>query len=185
MATKKTQGQILSVNAKGLFIDGKPTTTYNGATIEKAGDFAKVLGTYFAEVEIMQSDLSAECGESGKPAPDDAGLYTWVRAKVKGGFWSDWLRLVEYTGYPIVAKEPLQSNQEQVRRRLKRNILADAFVLTSTKRPQLKDALLNNLEKKAKKIANLIASLKEGKKKVNALDDAKKAGKSKSAVRSM
>ena len=151
MTDKKTKGQILTVNAKGLFIDGKPTTTYNGATIEKAADFAKLLVEDFVEVEIMQSDLSSRHGESGNPTPDYMGLYTWMRVKIKVGkreIWSDWLRDGEYTGFPIVAKEPFQSNQDQMRQRLKQRILADAFVLASAKRPEFREALLENLQPK-------------------------------------
>lgn len=168
MTDQKTQGQILNVNSKGLFVDGKPTTTYNGAAIASTEKFSKLLGTDFVEVEIMQSDLSGQYSESGQPTPDDMGLYTWLRAKTKDGLWSDWLRLGDYTGYPVVAKEPFQSNQEQVRQRLKRDILADAFVLQSTKRPDFRKAVLANVVQKKEKIAQF----KQGQKVVDAMNGA-------------
>ena len=152
MVTKRqTHSQILTVNPSGLFIDGKPTKTYNGELIEKVADFAKVLGKDFIEVQIMQSDTPANYAESGTPEPDDLGLYTWVRVKVQGGkdgIWSDWLRNTEYTGYPTVAQEPFQSTQDQARKRLQGNILTDTFVLHSTKRKELRNALQKNLEPK-------------------------------------
>ena len=157
MATKQQiAGQILTVTPKGLFIDGKPTTTYNGEPIlsyksrpiELTDTEITGLIKYFDAVQIMQSDTEGEYMEPGYPTPDTTGLYTWVRVRMKPNEpLSDWLRLTESTGFPVTSRDVFQTTQNQILHGLHTNILDHAQVLRSPKRPEFREALEANINK--------------------------------------
>ena len=151
MVTKRnSSGQILTVTPRGLFVDGKPTKTYNGEEIAKADEFAKALGKDFYMMQIMQSDLKGEHGKAGNPNPDSMGLYTWVRVRTKkDGTWSDWIRDVESDGFPTVRTDMFQSTQDEMRKLMMEKILSNTFKMHNPKgadQGMLRQALLDSLK---------------------------------------
>ena len=147
VAKHKEAGQILTVTPRGLFIDGKPTKTYNGANIKKADDFAKLLGKDFDTVQIMQSETEGKYMMPGNPTPDADGLYTWVRARpAKKGTFSDWMMLADYEGFPRVTSDMFQSTVKDVIRRIQEGIVSEAMVLQSKKRPEFRQAIFDDIK---------------------------------------
>lgn len=121
MVTKRNENnKILTINSKGLFIDGKPTTTYNGFPIKDYEKFQRLLllDVKFDEVQIMQASES-ELGQN--PESDKNGLFTWARIREKSRDWSDWQPLSDYS---ILASK---KGRAVAVRELSQNILYDAL----------------------------------------------------------
>ncbi len=137
------QGQILTINPMGVFVDDKPVTQYNGRDIRAMDKFNMGLVGGILEIQVMQSDLEGKYAMVGNPKPDFDGRYTWLRAKKDDGVWSDWLFRSDYG--------PLRYGTSL----LKQNILADTFILASSKRRDFYNALRADIEFKRQKLLGM------------------------------
>ena len=144
------QGHILQINANGIFVSGKPATFYHGMQIQTPT--VNALGDTFKEIQVMQSNTKGRFAEPGKPVPALKGNYNWIRAKDSCGVWSDWLMRSEAVSFVGCAK--LQSMR----------IAMDASLMQNKKRPEFRNAVLQNIKKKVD-LAKIIDALQQSKTK--------------------
>ncbi|MBO4746428.1 MAG: hypothetical protein J5613_05170 [Alphaproteobacteria bacterium] len=145
-------GQILTVNPMGVFIDETPTLKYNGVYLAGLGHFNMGLVDGILEIQVMQSDVSGRYGMPGNPTPSATGIYTWLRAKTDNGVWSDWLYRSGAAGLNEGAT--LTS----------RSALVDTFVLASKKRRDFHAMMFANLVSKNQQLLGKTALNTNGKK---------------------
>lgn len=142
------QGHILQIKADGIFVSGKPATFYHGIQIKT--QTVNALGKDFEEIQVMQSSTKGRFAEPGKPVPAAKGPYNWIRAKNSCGVWSDWLMRSEGVSFDGCTK--LQSMC----------IATDANLMQNQKRPDFRNAVLQNIKKKVN-IGKIISALQQSK----------------------
>ena len=144
------QGHILQIKADGIFVSGKPATFYHGIQIQT--QTVNALDKDFEEIQVMQSSTKGRFAEPGKPVPAAKGPYNWIRAKNSCGVWSDWLMRSEAVSFVGCAK--LQSMR----------IAMDASLMQNKKRPEFRNAVLQNIKKKVD-LAKIIDASQQSKTK--------------------
>lgn len=142
------QGHILQIKDGNILVAEKPAVFYHGEKILTPD--VSALSKDFAEIQTMQSNTKGLYAEFGHPMPAIRGSYLWLRVKGTNGVWSDWMCRTEYLGFMsctrLAAIEAAKT----------------ACVLQSKKRPEVRNALLNNIKKKSQ-LGNIIASLQNNK----------------------
>ena len=76
MVMSTQNGQILTVNPMGVFIDETPTLKYNGEYLAGLGHFDMGLVDGILEIQVMQSDVSGRYGNAVFPL-SASGKQTW------------------------------------------------------------------------------------------------------------
>ena len=134
MLENLNQGQILTINPMGVFVNDVPVTHYNGEKIENINNLSRCFTGNIIEFEVMQSDTDGNCvGSIGKPMPAIDGRYLWMRGKSDENIWSDWLFRADY------------SSVKNGVCLLPRWVIKDAMIMTSKKRPEFSKIMLNNI----------------------------------------
>lgn len=94
MTKKITKQDFITINAKGLFVDGKTTKQYHGKTIEKFDEVKTLFDSPatkdMLEIRIMQSDTMGETFKIGNPEPSETGSCVWIQVVSKHGI-SPWV----------------------------------------------------------------------------------------------
>ena len=152
MVMSTQNGQILTVNPMGVFIDETPTLKYNGEYLAGLGHFDMGLVDGILEIQVMQSDVSGRYGMPGNPPPSATGIYSWMRAKTDDGVWSDWLYRSGAAGLNEGASL------------ISRTALVDTFILASKKRRDFHAFMFANLVNKTQKLLGRTVSNTNGNK---------------------
>ena len=88
--------EYITVNANGIFVGGKPATTYRGEEINLPDsvhrDFAHIqtLNKNVAELHALSSETRGERAKPGNPSGKH-GPNTWCRVKFKNGKLGAWV----------------------------------------------------------------------------------------------
>ena len=99
----------------GIFVGGKPTTTYRGVeiygtsfVIEDAFARIQKYDPNVTELHVLSSETLGEYAMVGNPSPEH-GRYAWCRVKMKGGTVGGWVRVygfssASYCAYDCTAR---------------------------------------------------------------------------------
>ena len=144
MLENLNQGQILTINPMGVFVNDVPVTHYNGEKIENIDHFSHCLTDDIMEIQLMQSDTFGKYSLAGNPKPDVYGRYVWMRAKSEDNIWSDWLFRASYSGL------------ENGINFLRRWVITDASIMKSRRRSDFRTAIMGSItDKKIKLLADM------------------------------
>lgn len=97
-----TNADYITINDKGVFVEGKPVTRYRGQYIEYVDDLPwqflrtkkdikGILNLDLKEVHALSSSSPCLYGEPGVTSGDEDGCYAWVRVKLADGRVSPWV----------------------------------------------------------------------------------------------
>ena len=86
--------EYITINKDGIFVGGKPATTYRGETIHYSNvreSFADIqLNKNVAELHVLSSETHGKCAEPGNPSGKH-GPNTWCRVKFENGNLGAWV----------------------------------------------------------------------------------------------
>lgn len=101
--------EYITVKANGIFVGGKPATTYRGKTICYSNDvresFAdiQILNETVAELHVLSSETRGEYAEPGNPSGKH-GLNAWCRVKFENGNLGAWVFADTYSSAAVCAR---------------------------------------------------------------------------------
>ena len=99
----------ITVNANGIFVGGKPATTYRGVEISNIGGYVEDTFAWIqeqnsniTELHVMSSKTSGKCAKVGNPSSEH-GSNAWCRVKYNDGRVYSWVFVRAYTSATICA----------------------------------------------------------------------------------